>query len=275
MHLKKIRSLKGFTLLELMISIVIATLLSLAVYMVYMATKKNSVTQEGISEIRDVGFVVLERFDYALKHAGFMNYDESPGNLFTTTSNNFPSFYGPGNVYNKNSNDELAINLRIPRFSSSNEMLACGGGQFPTPINHNANYQLIFKVNSSSKQLTCEVRQNGVASSPPAVTVLAENIERFKVFYQLRTSTTSNACDGTWVLASGVTDWNQVCSSYIGLVLTGSTAMVQPASSPIQTFELAPNKDLSVPGDTTVEITGTNNLRPVARMLHKIIYLRN
>jgi prepilin-type N-terminal cleavage/methylation domain-containing protein len=275
MRIKPLRLVRGFTFLELMIAMVIATLLAMATWISFSATNNANRNQNAVSDIRDNAFYILDRVEYMIRHAGFNHYSDNPADVFgeRSAAQTVVSFPEQDNKSNFNQrNDRFAMEMQIPNFNNQ-EMVGCTGATIPASINTSDRHTLVLYTqgNAAQTQLLCEVLRNGTRIQGPAV--MAQNIGRFKVFYRkLSQNAGQFACGAAWQSAQAVgTDFSEVCAVHLSLVVLSAE---QTLHSVTQNIQLAP--DVASQNADTLFTAGANNaLARVARFVPKTIQTRN
>jgi prepilin-type N-terminal cleavage/methylation domain-containing protein len=266
---------KGFTLIELMIALVIASLLALSTWISFNSTNQSNNNQTAVSDIRDNAFYILDRFEYMIRHAGFNHYISNTNQLFSRrpAANSWVAFPAQYNTTNFNqTNDQVSVDLQIPDFNNQ-EMSSCTGSAIPpsTNINDTYNIRLYTQGNAAQTQLLCEVRRNGTIIQGPAI--VAQNIGRFKVFYrQMVQNGTQEFCGDAWQSAQSVgINFNRVCSVHLALV---ALSQQQTLQSVAQTIQIAPDAT-SQNADTLVTVGANQGVARLARFMPKTIQTRN
>ena len=260
----------GFTLIELMIALVICALVAMGAWISFSATHKANTTQTAVTEIHNDAFYIMDHLEYMVKHAGFKNYST---NLADPAPGVWSAVDAARNLHNANGmNDQLSVTFMLPDFQNSTEMMSCSNALLTGAAD--SLYRLELFMNNNN--LMCRVvgSNNAVLQ---AATVIAANINRFKVFY--RTSNpTDGTCSGDWRNAHdlGAANFKDVCAIHTAWLMQ-STQQLNQAQNVTKKFELAPSAsaEVNVNGETTVNITGTTRSAPVYRLMQRTFSLRN
>jgi len=265
----------GFTIVELLIGILISGIIALGVAMVYFAVRNTQNAQNSISQIRDSAFIALDRIDYAIKHANFVDYNET-GNSPTLPA---APFIAATTIDGTNTtiNDQFSIQLTSPQFSPvgaiTSEMVDCAGASVPA----NTVITQTFRVNNSNSNLECIVSPSTSAVS------IASGVKNMQIFYSTADTNgcgTANASN-PWKTATQIAaenSWSRICAINISLLNISQTKQMVKANDAVisKQFVLAPNTaSANNDAQTKVKLTATSNLIENARVFNKVIHLRN
>jgi prepilin-type N-terminal cleavage/methylation domain-containing protein len=283
----KIRNItvnKGFTIIELLISIVISSIIALGIGGVYLNIRNTQNAQMSVNEIRDSIFIAFERLEYVLKHAHYKEYTVFNPNESITIAANSTAISAPFssattiNASVTNASDEFAV--QMTGTSSSNQMIDCTGQAIP---NNSANQIVEQRFFIKNNRLLCSVTINGKASNEIALT---DGIENMQIFYALDTPS-GNGCgtaatSNAWITAAEVNTanaWGDICAINLGVLFSSTSKQVlnakELAANKALTFDLRPNTSVNDNVAKKITIPNTSNIIKNTRIMHKIIRLRN
>jgi type IV pilus assembly protein PilW len=249
---------QGLTLVELMVSLVLASLVTLAAVALYTVGLSSYRTVDAGQELQDSGRFALEIIGQAVRQAGYQNYSEGYGlrwdATYKTNTDLYPTIRGANNakvvsVTNTdddgtngnggyNNSDTLALRFHgssnpTDRTKPDGSMIDCQGVAQTAPLLANDPSDVAIslfwiKVDSTSEpSLQCISRGN--PSSPSRNTQpIVRGIETFQVMYGIDTD--SDTTPNRWVGAQDITDWTLVTAVRVGFVLRGAPGSNQGAS---------------------------------------------
>jgi prepilin-type N-terminal cleavage/methylation domain-containing protein len=261
---------QGFTLLELMISIVIGGLVVLSLTSVFFSTQQAQKSQTGISDIRDNSFIIQQRLDYLIKHAGYSEFNNQILNVNTALSApilvNFNNALGNLTTFsasNALTNDALAIQMQTP--ITPNEMLGCMGDYLNNSTATNlATIEFVIRLNGDDLQ--CRQNNGGFVD-------IARNVVRLRFYYKLQDAT-SKQCVGNWQKSSTINDFSRVCAIYYAMVIQ-SPANQNTLTRQNTVFDLSPTQNKNAVDAVTLTPVNNGKLMPTGRLIRKVIHLRN
>jgi len=248
---------RGLTLVELLVSLVLASLVTLATVSLYSVGISSFRTVDAGQELQDNGRFALEVIGQAVRQAGFQNYPEGYGLRWTETyvSNAaiFPTVRGANNAKvtsassvdddgangngGYNNSDTLALrfhgaSLQSDRTKADDSMIDCQGVAQTAPlvdgdVSDVAISLFWVKVDSSGEpSLQCISRGDPeVSTSARNTQPIVKGVESFQVMYGIDTN--GNSMPERWVSANNVTNWTQVSAIRVGLILRGDPGSSQ------------------------------------------------
>jgi type IV pilus assembly protein PilW len=249
---------RGVTLVELLVSLVLASLITLAAIALYTTGLSSYRTVDAGQELQDNGRFALEVIGQAVRQAGFQNYPEGHG-LRWTNSAVFPSIRGYNNAKvasittvdndgvngngGVNNSDTLALrfhgaSLASDRTKADGSVIDCQGVAQTAPLQANDLSDVaisLFWVKTDSDNepsLQCISRGSPTASSFTRNSQpLIKGVETFQVMYGIDTDATPNSVANKWVSAqdigSGADVWTKVTAVRVGFVLRGAPGSSQ------------------------------------------------
>lgn len=262
---------QGFTLLELMISIVIGGLIILSLTSVFFSTQQAQKSQTGISDIRDNSFIIQQRLDYLIKHAGYSEYNDQILNVNTALGApilvNFNNILGNSTTFSASNNaqsDVLAIQMQTP--ITPNEMLGCMGNFLANSTATNLP-TINFIIRLNGQNLQCQQNGGGFVN-------MATNVIRLRFYYKLADA--NKQCVGNWQKSGTINDFSKVCAIYYAMVIQ-SPANQSTLTQQNTTFDLSAEQDGNALDSVTLEPINNSNgrLMPTGRLIRKVIHLRN
>lgn len=265
---------RGVTLVELMVSLVLASLITLAAISLYTVGLSSYRTVDAAQELQDNGRFALEVIGQAVRQAGFQNYPEGYGLRWTETyvSNSalFPTIRGYNNakvtsittVDNDGANDNIGVNgsdtlaLRFhgasktsDRTKADGSMIDCQGVEQTAPFQANDLSDIalsLFWVNTVNNEPTLQCISRGSPKAPNFVRnsqPLIKGVETFQVMYGIDSDTTANSVPNKWVSANALnatTDWVKVTAIRVGFVIRGAPGSSQSTKGTTDENKLYP-----------------------------------
>ena len=257
----------GLTLVELMVSLVLTSLVTLAATALYSITISSYKTVDAGQELQDSGRFALEVIGQAARMAGYQNYAQRDGSgrdnsrRFAPTT--FPTVRGfnnakvgtPGTITDDGATNNGGVNLSDTlafRFHGSSlatdaskpdgSMIDCQGVAQNYPLSGDDVALSLFWVKTDSSG---EPALECISRGSPAATSLTRNtqpiikgVETFQVMYGL--DTTGDSVAKQWVSGQSVTNWQQVVAVRVGLVIRGDVGSSQASSATAAENDLYP-----------------------------------
>jgi prepilin-type N-terminal cleavage/methylation domain-containing protein len=278
---------KGFTLIELMIGIAISAIIIIGIAGVYFSVRATQNAQNSVSEIRDSSFIALDRIEYAIKHANYINYSEQRYNINDNKTVPLSSAFlssGTTNATATNTSDSFTVQMNIP--DAASEMVDCAGAAFPTNT-VNVKYTTEQKFTISNSSLMCSVKTNSVNVETNSVTAgtystpveIAKGISNMQVFYAVNSSDGCgvSASSNAWKNASEVTTWQDICAVDVVFLATSQTGQLISTNDAIATkvFDLTLNSNINDAIAKAITVSLNGSLLKNTRVVSKVIRLRN
>lgn len=249
-----VRAQRGLTLVELMVSMALTCLLTVAAAELYQAGSASYRTVDEAQAIEDTGRLALELIGRAVRQAGLRNFTQRdakgmahtrrtgggilPGvrgfdnSRASASSINAGDGESRGNGYN--ASDTLALRFHgssMPGNAGEPDgtVLDCLGIAQRTPASESDTGLSLFTVDvgaSGEPELRCT--SAGKPSSRRRQTQpVALGVETFQVAYG--TDTNGDGAPDTWTAADGVAAWSRVAGVRVGLVVRGAPGSAQRA----------------------------------------------
>ncbi len=246
---------QGLTLVELMVSLVLASLITLAAVGLYSVGISSFRTVDAGQEIQDNGRFALEVIGQAARQAGFENYAEGYGLRWTetyiTNTALFPTVRGANNAKvssvatvdddgtsangGHNNSDTIALrfhgaSLQSDRTKADGSMIDCQGVAQTAPLLANDLSDVAIslfwvKVDGTGEpSLECISRGNPASPSRNTQPII-KGVETFQVMYGVDTN--ADSTPERWVSGNDVTNWTQVSAIRVGFVLRGAPGSSQ------------------------------------------------
>ena len=246
---------RGLTLVELMVSLVLASLVTLAAVGLYSVGVSSFRTVDAGQEIQDNGRFALEVIGQAARQAGFENYAEGYGLRWTetyiTNTALFPTVRGANNAKvssvatvdddgtsangGHNNSDTIALrfhgaSLQSDRTKADGSMIDCQGVAQTAPLLANDLSDVAIslfwvKVDGTGEpSLQCISRGNPASPSRNTQPII-KGVETFQVMYGVDTN--ADSTPERWVSGNDVTNWTQVSAIRVGFVLRGAPGSSQ------------------------------------------------
>ena len=251
---------RGLTMVELLVSLVLASLIILATTALYSVTLSSYRTVDANQEIQENGRFALEVIGQAARLAGYQNYTQRDGdgeeNTRRFAASSFPTVRGFNNskvASTTSSTDDGATNnggynlsdtlaFRFHGASVLNDatkpdgsMIDCQGVAQNYPANADDVALSLFWVAIDS---TGEPALQCISRGSPAAGTLTRNpqpilkgVETFQVMYGLDTN--GDRIPRQWVSGQSIaaTDWVKVVAVRVGLVIRGDLGSSQGQSA--------------------------------------------
>ncbi|WP_230659410.1 prepilin-type N-terminal cleavage/methylation domain-containing protein [Psychrobacter sp. I-STPA10] len=270
---------QGFTLIELMISLILGLLIAAAAFQVFYISQRTSTTQSSASEVQDSAVFGIQAVEYDIRLANLkaasheLNKKTGNGGIILTVDNaptalqaaSYASSYtkqGVDEGYYSTNADQLTIQFVAPQ-----NMSDCEGANVTAGDRIVQRYFLksTGTTEKPSYALACDAyHPNDLAfgtgtSTPDSGEVIVPNVEQFRVMLLTengyRTINGYNALPGDGELIYGVK---------LGLVLAGDTPTIQ-----------AQNNTPTLFGENLAKRNGLTKVNTVRRIYEPTILLRN
>jgi type IV pilus assembly protein PilW len=249
---------RGLTLVELLVSLVLASLITLAATALYSVTLSSYRTVDAGQEIQENGRFALEVIGQAARLAGYQNYTQRDGegddNSRRFAPSSFPTVRGFNNskvtvatsITNDgatnnggiNQSDTLALrfhgsSLAADASKPDGSMIDCQGVAQNYPLNaDDVALSLFWVANDSTGEPSLQCISRG---DPTAATLnrntqpILKGVETFQVMYGLDTN--GDSLPRQWVSGQSVANWQQVVAVRVGLVIRGDVGSSQSQST--------------------------------------------
>ncbi|MES2242439.1 MAG: PilW family protein [Pseudomonadota bacterium] len=255
-----LRTQSGLTLVELLVSLVLTSLVTLAAIALYSVTLSSYKTVDAGQEIQESGRFALEIIGQSARLAGYQNYTQRDGsgdeNTRRFVPTTFPTVRGfnnskvasPGNIDDDGATDNGGVNnsdtlaFRFHGSSKLDDPLApdgsvidCQGVAQNYPDNGDDVALSLFWIKVDS---TGEPALQCISRGSPAAATLTRNsqpilkgVETFQVMYGLDTD--ADSVPDRWVSGQSVAtaDWVKVVAVRVGLVIRGDPGSGQGQSA--------------------------------------------
>jgi type IV pilus assembly protein PilW len=277
----------GFTILELMVALLVALILTLAIGQVFLGNRKTSVSQDQVSRIQENGRYAVDVLNRTIREAGFQYfqridipqrfYSSAPVELTMAATN--PS---PVNGINAssafNSSDEITV-----RFYGSSAAAggAADGGVIDCTgrpvadrtLSVNRFYVAARSDVPSEPALWCQASSPTAGAPAAAALELATGIEGMQILYGMADSLENPQNVGFLPAGAAGLDMNRVLSVRVSLLARGDDRVIEVADTrDYQHFGVtyAANEG----ADAGSKFTASGDKRP-RRQFSQVIALRN
>ncbi len=212
----KLKVQRGFTLIELMISMVLGLLLLLVIGTVFVSSRQTFREQEDNSRIQESGRFALEILGRSIKQAGHV---EVPFNDFKV------AFEGTA-ITGTNGGAGVADTLTVQYEGAVGDQ-DCEGTGVTVAGRIIQNY---FNVDAANAELQCKGDISDtppVPAAPPVGNVLLENVEDLQIRYGIDID--ANQSVDQYVATPA--DWNQVITARVCVQVRSDKTNIVPAGS--------------------------------------------
>lgn len=206
---------RGFSLIELMISVTIGLVVLAAVLYIYSGNRQGNRAQELSARMLDSGRFALEIIGHSIREAGFAD--------LSSAESSFKASFAGTSVTVTNGALGAPDVITLQRDGAVNDRGCLGTVVTPamiTAAGGNVIIQESFNLDTVNNALRCDEQ---IAAAPGAVangTALISDVEDFQVLYGLDTTGDQSADQYTATPAN----WNQVVSARVCLQLRSSEA---------------------------------------------------
>jgi len=295
----------GLTLVELLVALVLASIITLAATTLYTITISSYKTVDAGQALQENGRFALEVIGQAARQAGFQNYSQRDGdgdeNTRRFTPSSFPTVRGfnnskvssPSSITDDgttnnggvNQSDTLAFRFHGSSLLSNplepdGSMVDCQGVAQNYPANaDDVALSLFWVANDSTGEPALQCISRG---SPTATTLtrntqpLLKGVETLQVMYGL--DTTGDSVPKQWVSGQNVaaTDWGKVVAVRVGMVIRGDVGSSQGQSSTAADNNLYPlGKEFTGTSTETGLVFAAPNDGRLRRVFNATFKLRN
>lgn len=254
---------RGLTMVELMVSLVLASLITLAATALYTVALSSYKTVDASQEIQDSGRFALEIIGQAARQAGYQNYTQRDGDGEENTRRFAATIYPTVRGYNNakvastgnhlddgttdnggyNRSDTLAFrfhgsSLLSDASTPDGSMLDCQGVAQNYPSNGNDVALSLFWVKvDSSGEPALECISRGDPTNASGLTrnsqPVLKGVESFQVMYGLADPAQTSGTPVKWVSGQNVSaaDWVNVTAVRVGLIIRGGVGSAQGQSA--------------------------------------------
>lgn len=210
----------GFSLIELMVVILIASFLVLGMTLLTSNTETTYNNQTQLAQFQDKQRFALMVIGNTIQSAGY--YSDS---INQTTAAVFPTMTSPpaGVAYTAAGQsvsgtsaltaggaDTLSIRYQT---NGGDTIINCQGGSNTNPPGTSVTYENVLTVDASKKALTCAVGVNGGA--PGVAMPLIDGVANMKILYGVDTAGVGSVSQ--YMTAANVTNWTRVLSVQVQL----------------------------------------------------------
>lgn len=295
----------GLTMVELLVSLVLTSLITLAATALYSVSLSSYRTVDASQELQDSGRFALEVIGQAARIAGYQNFAQRSGNGSYNTRNlvssTFPTVHGANNAkvasstndgVNNNGGYNLSdtVAFRFHGSSLLNDAITPDGSiidclgiaqNYPSNADDVGLSLFWIKVDSSGEPaLECISRGDPTSSSLTRKSEpIVKGVESFQVMYGLVGDTATITTPVQWVSAqdvgSDVADWAKVSAVRVGLIIRGEVGSLQSRSDTASEQKLYPlGKDFTGANNTEAglvfSVPNDGRLRRVFNATYKL-----
>ena len=233
---------KGFSLVELMISLSLGLFLSLAVIQTYLATVKSDTVIMASTEIQENARFALQVIEKTLQQAGyFSNLQQSRQEYFESRSDDWTgTVFTSNNALQGFDDSETAVANQPSSASGTDQVLMrlvsddpvdgedadwfnCNG----KPILNSSDIQMGFYISSTTASLMC--MSHTLGDGNPDNQTLISNVSDFQLLYGVDNThdgAINRYVEGQNVLSSG--GWDNVKAIKVSLTLAASSPTLEP-----------------------------------------------
>lgn len=205
---------RGLSLVELMITLIIALFMIAAIYAIYFPLKNTYTAQDKLSQLQDSERLVLTMMTNTVQQAGYFPDPHSSNaakDVFLATAlNQEPAFAVEQVVTGINGGINASDSISVRYQSNSGDgLMDCTGKS--NNSGSEVEYVNTFAVNTDH-EMTCTVKRPD--NSSDGAVVLAPNVYSLKVLYGVDRPQEGiqGGSINTWLAADQVNNWNKVRS---------------------------------------------------------------
>lgn len=237
----QLQKAKGFSLVELMISLALGLFLSLAVIQTYLATVKSDTVIMGNTEIQENARFAIQVLEKALQQAGyFSNLEQSRQEFFQTQAAQWANtVFTSSDAIRGFDNTETPVTNQPSSASGTDQVFIrlvsdasvagigatwydCNGGVIPD----NTAIQMGFYISATEGTLRCHSEIPGVKVDTQS---LISNVSDFQLLYGV--DSTQDGSVNRYIDAQNVSaasDWDNVRAIKVSLTLAAPVPGVEP-----------------------------------------------
>jgi type IV pilus assembly protein PilW len=264
------RTQQGFTLVELMVSLVLTMVIVIAAASFFISSGRSRDTQEGASVLQDNVRFATDIITRNIQQAGYQNYVWSSAGAqmrreVVATTGSEPDIRGYNNtaagssldngVHDRTANRINNSDSLVLRFQGSGSpsgdgsIIDCLGRPQPDPVDLTSRAYSIFEVQQRTGNAEPELRckYNNISSGIFTSEVIVRGVETLQFMYGVDTNNDSyidkwlNAAEVSPTSSTTVVaDWARVKSVRVGMVLRSPGPVTVAPTSGTSTVTLAP-----------------------------------
>jgi type IV pilus assembly protein PilW len=215
---------RGFSPVELLISVTLALFLVLSMGSMLVASNRTSRAGDNLTQMQDAGRLALDLIGREIRKSGFRNQRQlAPDQVFTSASSSTPfrSFATAASV----SGDASTLSLRY-QSSGDNFTLDCLGNAAA------ANSIVTQHLSVTGGELACAARAGGGSTNTGT---LVPYIEGLSVTYGVDTD--ADLAADSYVAGGSVADWTQVTSINVQVRVVSPDDGIAEAPQPYVGFD--------------------------------------
>lgn len=220
----------GLTLVEIMIAMAIGVFLLAGLIQILMNTKQSFNVQDAVARLEENNRFALDTLSKNIRMSG---YKANPWQNDTLAfPNTTASLFNnkPGQVISGVDGGTQSDQINIQYFGSSGDrMLDCAGKS----VEKDQRVELSFSLNGSDLKCISTIYRPP-ASNIVADEVIAENIVNMQIIYG--EDSTSDGTANKYINASSVSNWNNIYSLKIGLVVSSDADSYTNLTSKVLSF---------------------------------------
>lgn len=249
---------QGLTLIELMISIALATVVVLGITGLVISSKSAGSTQHEASIIQDTARFALDNISRSIKQAGYVNFDQDDA-PFIHAENRSPSIIGIDAASLKatsqgidlpikkpnNSSDILALRFFGSGISTDYTVVNCAGFGVPAPNNQSEvqsgqGWSIYYVADDVDQEPALFCKYNASDDNTKfSAQAIARGVESFQVLYGIDTGQFQSATEIN-TLDSNIPDtdlnqkthWKKITAIKIAMLIRGAEdASLDPSTT--------------------------------------------
>ena len=246
-HLRSMRAMRGFTLVELMVTVAIAMFLLFGLTTIVQNVRQTNLNQQALAQLQDQQRFALTVITDVVQNGGYF----PDATLYSASSlpliGNFvqgQAFYSPpGAAYYPGVGDTLSVRYLTgnDKFGNNDGVMLCDGStntaQLPFHVYTNV-LSVLQAVPPAIGGLYCQVDNLGASAAAPGV-LIVPGVVSMKVYYGVkRDNALTDYNTDTYLTAAGMlpADWTAISSVRVVLWFTNPLAG-QPGQPATIVFE--------------------------------------